>query len=213
MVDKEGLGTESVGKLFVKLSIPSVLAMLINLLYNVVDRMYIGHIENVGAEALTGVGVTLPIIMFISAFASLCGMGGAPKAAIKMGENDEDGANKILGNCLTLTVIVALILTALFSIFSKDLLLAFGASYDTLPYALEYINMYVIGTLFVMLSLGLNAFITTQGFSKQAMMNVIIGAVANIILDPIFIYGFNMGVKGGSNCNCYFASHIRNYNY
>lgn len=198
MVDKEGLGTESVGKLFVKLSIPSVLAMLINLLYNVVDRMYIGHIENVGAEALTGVGVTLPIIMFISAFASLCGMGGAPKAAIKMGANDEEGANKILGNCFTLTIIMALILTVLFGIFSKDLLLAFGASIDTLPFALEYINIYVIGTIFVMLSLGLNAFITTQGFSKQAMINVIIGAVANIILDPIFIYGLNMGVKGAA---------------
>ena len=198
MNNKEILKTEKVWKLFIKLSIPSILAQLINLLYNVVDRMYIGHIDLIGTDALTGVGVTLPIILFVSAFASLCGMGGAPKAAIKMGENNQEHANKILGNCVSLTIIMAVILTIILLIFGKDLLLAFGASENTIIYANDYLSIYSIGTLFVMLSLGLNMFITTQGFSTRSMINVIIGAVSNIALDPLFIFAFKMGVKGAS---------------
>ena len=197
-MNKEILKTEKVWKLFIKLSIPAVLAQLVNLLYNVVDRMYIGHIENIGRDALTGVGVTLPIILFVSAFASLCGMGGAPKAAIKMGENDTNYANKILGNCFSLTIIVSILLTILLFIFGKDLLLAFGASDNTITYANDYLKVYSVGTIFVMLSLGLNMFITTQGFSTRGMINVIIGALCNIALDPLFIFAFNMGVKGAA---------------
>lgn len=198
MNNKEVLKTEKVWKLFIKLSIPAVLAQLINLLYNVVDRMYIGHIELVGSEALTGVGVTLPVIMFISAFASLCGMGGAPKAAIKMGEKNSDYANKILGNCFSLTIIISIILTIILGIFGENLLYLFGASKNTIIYAKGYLSIYSLGTVFVMLSLGLNMFITTQGFSTRSMINVIIGAVSNIILDPIFIFAFDMGVKGAA---------------
>ncbi|MGM9900251.1 MAG: MATE family efflux transporter [Bacilli bacterium] len=194
----EALATGSIGKLFVKLSIPAVLAQIINLLYNIIDRMYIGHIENVGSLALTGVGVTLPIIMVISAFSCLCGMGGAPKAAIAMGENDLKKANKILGNCVSLTVILSIILTIIILIFNRPLLFMFGASSNTINYAVDYIKIYALGTIFVMISLGLNMFITTQGFSKVSMINVVVGAVLNIILDPIFIYLLNMGVKGAA---------------
>ena len=198
MNNKEFLGKDNIFKLFIKLSIPAVLAQLVNLLYNIVDRMYIGHIENIGKEALTGVGVTLPIIMLISAFSSLCGMGGAPKASIYMGENNYDKANKTLNNCFLLTTIISIILTFIFLVFGEKLLLLFGASEYTITYATDYLNTYVLGTIFVMLSLSLNAFITAQGFSKISMINVAIGAIANIILDPIFIFVFNLGVKGAA---------------
>lgn len=198
MNNKEFLKTENITKLFIKLSIPAVLAQLVNLLYNVIDRMYIGHIDIVGKDALTGVGVTLPIILFVSAFSSLCGMGGAPKASIKLGENNKEFANKILGNCFSLTLIVGIILTIVLLFTGKDLLLAFGASDNTITYANDYLFIYSFGTIFVMLSLGLNMFITTQGYSTKSMINVIIGAVSNIILDPIFIFAFNMGVKGAA---------------
>ena len=196
--EKNPLGIEPVGKLFFKLAIPSVLAQLVNLLYNLVDRIFIGHIEEVGDIALTGVGVCFPIIITISAFSSLCGMGGAPKAAIKMGEGNTEEANKILGNCTMLTIITSIILTLVVQIFKEPLLYLFAASDNTITYALDYMGIYSLGTIFVMISLGLNAFITTQGFSKISMINVIIGAVTNIILDPIFIFGFNMGVKGAA---------------
>lgn len=192
------LGTEKIGKLFIKLAIPSVVAQIINLLYNIVDRIFIGHIPDVGKEALTGVGVCLPIITLISAFSALCGMGGAPKAAIKMGEGKKEEANKILGNSFTLTIILAIVLTIIFEIFGYDLLMAFGASENTITYGSHYLKVYTIGTIFVMISLGLNMFITTQGYSNISMRNVIIGAVSNIILDPIFIYLFKMGVKGAA---------------
>lgn len=194
----EKLATEPIGKLFLKLSIPAVLAQIINLLYNIIDRMYIGHIPDVGSVALTGVGVTLPIIMIVSAFSCLCGMGGAPKAAIAIGEKDFAKANKILGNCVTLTIILSIVLTTIISIFNRDLLLVFGASSNTIEYAVDYIEIYVIGTIFVMIALGLNMFITTQGFAKVSMINVVVGAVLNMILDPIFIYLFKMGVKGAA---------------
>lgn len=196
--EQNPLGYAPVKSLFWKLSIPAVLAQVINLLYNLVDRIFIGHIKDVGEYALTGVGICFPIIIIISAFACLCGMGGAPKAAIKMGEGDNKSASKILGNCTSLTIISAIVLTIIFQIFKEPFLYAFGASDNTIKYALDYINIYSIGTIFVMITLGLNAFITTQGFSRVSMINVVIGALLNIILDPIFIYGFKMGVEGAA---------------
>ena len=195
---QEALANEPIGKLFIKLSIPAILAQLVNLLYNLVDRIYIGHIEGVGDIALTGVGLTFPLIMFVSAFSSLCGMGGAPKASIAMGENNQKHANRILGNSLVVTITLALILTIVLSFFNEPLLFAFGASENTIVYAKDYMDIYSKGTIFVMISVGLNSFITTQGFSKYSMLNVIVGAVCNIILDPIFIFGLNMGVKGAA---------------
>jgi len=195
---KEMLGTAPVGKLLFSLALPTVVAQLINMLYNVVDRIYIGHISEVGDLALTGVGVCMPIIMIVSAFAALVSSGGAPRASIFMGKKDIDSANKTLGGCLGLQIIVSLILTAVLLIFNRELLLAFGASENTIGYATEYMNVYAIGTIFVQLTLGMNAFITAQGFTKISMVSVLVGAVANIILDPIFIYGLDMGVRGAA---------------
>ena len=197
-IDNNPLAIEPVTKLFFKLAIPSVLAQLVNLLYNLVDRIFIGRITDVGSTALTGVGVCFPLIIIVSAFSSLFGMGGAPKAAIKLGEGNKDEANKILGNSITMTLIFAVILTIIVMIFKEPILYLFGASENTIQYSLEYMNVYVWGTIFVMISLGLNAFITTQGFSKISMFNVIIGAAINIALDPLFIFGFNLGVKGAA---------------
>lgn len=196
MQNKEILATEPIGKLFIKLSIPAILAQLVNLLYNIVDRIYIG--QGISDIALTGVGLTFPLIMFISAFSSLCGMGGAPKAAIALGKADQKEANKILGNSILVTIALAIVLTIILLIFNEPLLYAFGASENTIGFATDYMNIYAIGTVFVMVSIGLNAFITTQGFSKYSMLNVVIGAITNIILDPIFIFGFKMGVKGAA---------------
>lgn len=192
------LGTDKVGKLLFALAVPAITAQIINVLYNVVDRIYIGHIPDIGADALTGVGVTFPLIMIISAFASLIGMGGAPRAAIMMGEKKNDAAEEILGNSVTSLGIISIILTVFFLIFNEKLLLLFGASENTLSYASSYMNIYTLGTLFVQISLGLNMFITTQGFAKTSMMTVLIGAIINIVLDPIFIFVFNMGVKGAA---------------
>lgn len=197
-IDNNPLATQPVVKLFFKLSIPSVLAQIVNLLYNMVDRIFIGHIKDVGDIALTGVGVCFPLIILISAFSCLCGMGGAPKAAIKMGEGKIKEANKILGNCFIVTIIFSILLTIVVQIFKEPILYTFGASENTIKYALDYINIYSLGTIFIMISLGLNAFITTQGFSKISMRNVVIGALINIFLDPLFIFGFNLGVKGAA---------------
>ncbi len=168
------------------------------MLYNIIDRIYIGHMEEIGPLALTGVGITMPIIMIISAFSSLIGMGGAPRAAIKMGENNYDEAEKILGNCFSSLLAISITLTVLFLIFGENLLWLFGASEKTIEYGLKYLNIYVCGTIFVQLTLGLNSFISTQGFAKFSMITVIIGAAANIILDPIFMFGLNIGVKGAA---------------
>lgn len=195
---QDNLGQGDIRKLLFKLAIPAITAQIINVLYNVVDRMYIGHIPEVGGEALTGVGVTFPLIMIISAFASLIGMGGAPRAAIMMGKNENDSAEEILGNCFTSLTVISIILTGIFLILNNKLLLLFGGSENTLPYASSYMNIYTLGTIFVQISLGLNMFITTQGFAKTSMMTVMIGAIINIILDPIFIFGFNMGVQGAA---------------
>lgn len=194
----EELGTCSIGKLLFKLAVPAIAAQIINLLYNLVDRMYIGHIEGVGKLALTGVGVCLPIIMIISAFAALVSMGGSPRASIFLGRGEIDNAEKTLGNSFTLLIIISLILTVVFFIFGENLLMIFGASENTIPYALSYMRIYSLGTIFVQLTLGLNAFISAQGFAKTSMMTVLIGAIANIILDPILIFGFDMGVAGAA---------------
>lgn len=194
----ERLGNESVGKLLFSLALPAIIAQIVNLLYNLVDRMYIGHIEDIGKLALTGVGVCLPLIMIITAFSSLISMGGAPRASIFLGEGDKESAEKTLGNCTSTLFIISIVLTIIFVIFSEDLLLAFGASENTISYAMQYMNIYSLGTIFVQFTLGLNIFITAQGFSKISMCTVLIGAIINIILDPILIFGFNMGVSGAA---------------
>ena len=196
--NKEMLGTAPIGKLLFKLALPTVVAQLINMLYNIVDRIYIGHMPGDGSLALTGVGVCMPIIMIISAFAALISSGGAPRASIYMGKGDNESAEKILGGCFFLQLFISVILTIVLLIWNEDLLLMFGASQNTIGYATDYMNIYAIGTIFVQLTLGMGAFITAQGFAKVGMMTVIIGAVSNIILDPIFIFGFNMGVQGAA---------------
>ncbi len=198
MSQEVDLGKEPVGHLLFILAVPAITSQVVNALYNMVDRMYIGHIPEIGSTALTGVGVCFPLIMIISAFAYLFGMGGAPRASIFMGKKDNDTAEKILGNCTTSLIIIAVLLTVLVLLFQEPLLYLFGASTNTIGYAMDYMTIYAIGTIFVQLTLGLNAFISAQGFSKISMLTVVIGAVTNIILDPIFIFGFNMGVQGAA---------------
>ena len=195
---KKFLGTEPVGRLLWRLAVPTVIAQLVNMLYNIVDRIYIGHIPETGSMALTGVGVCLPIIMIISAFAAFVSSGGAPRASISMGRGDYDQAQRILGGCFTLQVAISLVLTAVLLIWNRPLLLAFGASGNTIEYAAQYMGVYALGTLFVELTLGLNAFITAQGFAQVGMKTVLIGAVANILLDPLFIFVLDMGVRGAA---------------
>ena len=194
--NKEMLGTAPIGKLLFKLAVPTVVAQLINMLYNIVDRIYIGHMPGDGSLALTGVGVCMPIIMIISAFASMISSGGAPKASIYMGSGDNRSAEKIMGGCFTLQLIISAVLTGVLLLWNEDLLLLFGASENTIGYATDYMNIYAIGTVFVQLTLGMGAFITAQGFTKVSMVTVLIGAISNIILDPIFIFALDMGVKG-----------------
>ena len=196
--DKSFLGTEPIGKLLLQLALPTVAAQLINMLYNIVDRMYIGHIPGDGSMALTGVGVCMPIIMIVSAFAALVGNGGAPRATIYMGKKNTDTAEKILGNCFTAQIMISAVLTIILLIWNRDLLLAFGASENTINYAVSYMNIYALGTIFVQITLGMNLFITAQGFAKTGMLSVLLGAVTNIILDPVFIFGFGMGVRGAA---------------
>lgn len=192
------LGNEPVRHLLFILAVPAITSQVVNALYNMVDRMYIGHIPEVGSTALTGVGVCFPIIMIISAFAYLMGMGGAPRASICMGKKDNDTAEKILGNSFSALILSSIILTVTVLLFKEPLLYLFGASENTISYAKSYMTIYAVGTIFVQLTLGMNAFISAQGFSKISMMTVIIGAVSNIILDPILIFGFNMGVRGAA---------------
>lgn len=192
------MAEQKIGKLLFNMAVPAIIAQIINVLYNVVDRIYIGHIPVVGAEALTGVGVTMPLIMVISAFAALISMGGAPRASINLGMKNKAAAEKILGNCTTALVVMAVLLTVAVLVYVEKMLMLFGASQQTIGYALDYMRIYALGTIFVQLALGLNAFITAQGFAKTSMMTVTIGAVANIILDPILMFGFDMGVKGAA---------------
>ena len=198
MQDKEFLGTAPVGRLLAKLALPTLTAQLVNMLYNVVDRIYIGHIEDGGDLALTGLGVCMPIIMIVSAFAALVGSGGAPMASIFMGKRDIQSAEKILGASFVLQLVLSAVISVALAIWQKPLLLAFGASENTIGYALEYMSVYALGTVFVQLTLGMNAFITAQGATATAMISVVIGAVLNIALDPLFIYGFDMGVRGAA---------------
>ena len=198
MDKKADLGTAPIGKLLFRLAIPTVVAQLINMLYNIVDRIYIGRIPEVGSLALTGVGVCMPLIMIVSAFAAMAGGGGAPRASIFMGKGQNEDAEKTMAGCFSLLCVIAVVLTGALLLWSDDLLLAFGASSDTIGFATDYMNIYAIGTLFVQLTLGMNAFITAQGFAKQGMLSVMIGAVCNIALDPVFIFGFGMGVKGAA---------------
>ena len=196
--DKEFLGKAPIGRLLLRLALPTVIAQLVNMLYNVVDRIYIGHIEGYGDLALTGVGVCMPIIMIVSAFAALVSSGGAPRASISMGKRDYESAERILGACFGLQVIISAGLTVVLLIWNKPLLLAFGASENTITYATQYMTVYAMGTVFVQLTLGMNAFISAQGFTRVSMLSVIIGAACNIVLDPIFIYGLGLGVRGAA---------------
>ena len=196
--DNDFLGKEPVGKLLLKLALPTVTAQIINMLYNIVDRIYIGHIPHIGDKALTGVGVCMPLIMIVTAFAAFAGYGGAPRASIAMGRGDHETAEKTLGNCFVVQLVISILLTIALLLWNRDFLLAFGASENTIAYGVEYMNVYALGTIFVQLTLGMNAFITAQGFAKTGMLSVLIGAVANIILDPVFIFGFGMGVAGAA---------------
>lgn len=197
MINQE-MGTASVKKMLVRLAVPAMVGQVINLLYNVVDRIYIGHIPEIGGAALTGVGLFTPILMLITAFAMLAGAGGAPRAAIAMGKKEFDRAEKIVGNCFTVLMILAVVLTAVFYVTAPTLLRWFGASDATLPYAVEYGRIYILGSVFVLAVMGMNPFITTQGFAKISMLTTVIGAVINIVLDPIFIFVLDMGVSGAA---------------
>ena len=194
----EALGTQPIGKLMLSLALPAVAAQFINMLYNIVDRIYIGNIPGTGALALTGVGVTFPIILLVSAFAAFAGMGGAPLASIQLGAGNREGAEKILGNCFSMLLVLSVTLTVIFSIFKTPLLYMFGASDAIIGYAEDYISIYLAGTIFVQLALGLNTFISAQGHATVAMLSVLIGAVINIVLDPVFIFVFGMGVSGAA---------------
>ena len=192
------MGSGSIRRWMVSLAMPAVIAQIINLLYNIVDRIYIGHIAGIGTTALTGVGLCMPILTLINAFAMLCGAGGPPRAAIALGQGNRKGAERILGNCLTVLIGLAVVLTAFFFAFAPQLLWRFGASDATLPYAVSYARIYVLGSIFTLIVMGLNPFITTQGFARLSMMTTIIGALCNIVLDPILIFGFGLGVRGAA---------------
>ena len=192
------LGRDTIGKLLLRLALPSVTAQLVNALYNIVDRIYIGRIEGVGDLALTGLGVCFPVLMFVSAISALVGMGGGSRAVVRMGEGKEDQANAILGNCTALLIALSVLVTGVFLVIKEPMLLLFGATENTIGFANDYLTIYLVGTIFVEISLGLNFFITAQGFSTISMATVLIGAVTNIVLDPIFIFGLHMGVKGAA---------------
>ena len=192
------LGTERISKLLLRLAVPTVVAQLINMLYNIVDRIYIGHIRDIGSLALTGVGVCMPLIMIVSAFACLVSSGGAPRSSIFLGKGDTESAQKALNNCFSALLILSVVLTVVLFFFNEPLLLLFGASENTIGYAVDYMNIYALGTIFVQMTLGMNSFITAQGYTSVSMVSVVIGAVSNIILDPIFIFACNMGVKGAA---------------
>ena len=193
---KNELGTAPMGKLMLNMAIPSVVAQLVNLLYNIVDRIYIG--QGVSATALTGVGLCMPLMMFLNAFAMLAGSGGAPRAAIALGRGDKALGSKIMSNSMTLLLLFAAGITAVYLAFAEPMLNLFGASPDTLPYALEYITIISIGAVFTLIVMGMNPYLTTQGFSRVAMMTTVLGAVINIVLDPIFIFALDMGVAGAA---------------
>ncbi len=196
--DKDKLGTAPLGKLMFELAVPTVFAQIVNLLYNMVDRIYVGRIPETGSMALAGLGVAFPIILLISAFSALVGMGGAPRASICMGQKDHEGAERILGSSTAFLILMSIVLSVVFMVTKEPLLMMFGASENTILYANQYLGIYLLGTISVQVALGLNQFITCQGFAKMGMMTVLIGAVINIVLDPILIFGFHMGVSGAA---------------
>lgn len=198
MTSKQDMGTGSVRKHMMRMAVPALAAQIVNLLYNIVDRIYIGHIAEIGGNALTGVGLFTPILMLITAFAMLAGAGGAPRAAIAMGQGDNDRAEKIVGNCFTVLMLFAAVLTVSLYIYAPQLIRLFGGSDFTVPYGVAYGRIYILGSIFVLIVMGMNSFITTQGFAKISMLTTVIGAVINIVLDPIFIFVFGMGVQGAA---------------
>jgi len=198
MSAKQDMGTGSVKKLMAKMAVPALVGQVVNLLYNIVDRIYIGHLPEIGADALTGVGLFAPILMLITAFAMMVGSGGAPRAAIAMGQGDKERAEKIMGNSVTMLMIMAVVLTGVFYFAAPTLLRWFGGSDATLPYAVEYGRIYILGSVFVLTVMGMNVFITTQGFAQISMLTTVIGAVINIVLDPILMFGLKLGVKGAA---------------
>ena len=197
-LNAQSMGTETIFKLYMKLTIPAVIAQIINLLYNIVDRIYIGHIPEIGASALTGVGLFVPILTLINSFAMLAGSGGAPLASIALGQKDQTHAERILSNCFSLLLIFATVLTLILYLTSPALLQFFGASEATLPYAIDYARIYILGSIFPLIVMGMNPFITTQGFATISMLTTVIGAVLNLLLDPVFIFVFGMGVRGAA---------------
>ena len=198
MAKQQDMGTGSIKKLMVQMAVPALVGQVVNLLYNIVDRIYIGHLPQIGGAALTGVGLFTPILMLLTAFALLAGSGGAPRAAIAMGQGDREKAEQILGNCFSVLLILAAVLTGVFYAACPALLRRFGASDATLPYALEYARIYILGSLFVLVVMGMNPFVTTQGFAKISMLTTVIGAVINIVLDPILMFGLDLGVRGAA---------------
>ena len=194
----EKLGKEPIGRLIVKLSTPAIIAQIVNVLYNIIDRIFLGHLENVGTLALTGIGVTFPIIVGISSFSAFAGYAGAPLSSIELGKKDFKKAEKILGNSVFLNLFFSFTIPVIIYFFREKLLLNFGASEFIMPYSLAYLDIYLFGTVFVLLALGLNPFISGQGFAKEAMLSILIGAILNIILDYVFIFKFFMGIKGAA---------------
>jgi len=195
------LGSGDVKKLLFSLSLPTIFSQVVNMLYNLVDRIFIGHIQpadTVGALALTGVGVSLPIGIIIMAFASLVSAGGAPRASIQEGRGNIPEAERIMGNSFSLLLVISILLTILLQLFAEPILFAFGASENTIGYAMDYLRIYSLGTVFVQITLGMNAYITAQGFTSVSMKTVLLGAILNTILDPIFIFGLGLGVKGAA---------------
>lgn len=195
---EERLGTDPMLRLIFRMALPAVAAQFVNLLYAIVDRVYIGHIPGIGTDALAGVGVTMSIVILISSFSAIVGAGGAPLAAIALGQGNRERAGKILGNGFVLLLLFTVVTSSLAYLFMEPVLLLTGASEHTLGYAEDYLSVYLLGTLFVELSVGLNAFINTQGRPGIAMTSVLIGAAMNIVLDPVFIFGLDMGVKGAA---------------
>ena len=198
MANQYDMGTGSIKRLMVQMAVPALVGQVVNLLYNIVDRIYIGHLPEIGGTALTGVGLFTPILMLLTAFALLAGSGGAPRAAIAMGQGNKERAEQIMGNCFAVLLILAVVLTGVFYAACPGLLRWFGASDATLPYAVEYARIYILGSIFVLTVMGMNPFLTTQGFAKISMMTTVIGAVINIVLDPILMFGFKLGVRGAA---------------
>lgn len=198
MRNRNNLGSDDIKKLVLRIAIPSMLAQFVSVLYSIVDRMYIGHIPEVGAMALGGVGVCGPIVTMVGSFALWVGIGGAPLMSRCCGEKNEKEAEKIVANCFMLLCIVSVVLTMSLIFVKTPMLKLFGAGDEILPYAESYFTVYLSGTIFALLSIGMNQFIVAQGFAKYGMASVVIGAIVNIVLDPIFIFGFNMGVKGAA---------------